>query len=110
MAEEQCEDHFSPTGDAGRAGSVRGGPMKSEYDFTKAKRGAVVASPPGRTRVTIRLDNGILDWFRKQVDDAGGGNYQALINDALLEHIARRREPLESTIRRVIREELRRTG
>jgi uncharacterized protein (DUF4415 family) len=84
--------------------------MKSEYDFTKAKRGAVVASPPGRTRVTIRLDNSVLDWFRKQVDDAGGGNYQALINDALLEHIARRREPLESTIRRVIREELRRTG
>ena len=84
--------------------------MKSEYDFTKAKRGAVVATPPGKTRVTIRLYNGVLDWFRKQVDDTGGGNYQALINDALLEHIARRREPLESTIRRVIREELRRTG
>jgi uncharacterized protein (DUF4415 family) len=84
--------------------------MKSEYDFTKAKRGAVVATPPGKTRVTIRPDNGVLDWFRKQVDDTGGGNYQALINDALLEHIARRREPLESTIRRVIREELRRTG
>ena len=86
------------------------GLMKSEYDFTKAKRGAVVPTPPGKTRVTIRLDNEVLDWFRKQVDDAGGGNYQALINDALLEHIARRREPLESTIRRVIREELRRTG
>jgi uncharacterized protein (DUF4415 family) len=84
--------------------------MKSEYNFTKAKRGAVVATPPGKTRVTIRLDNDVLDWFRKQVDDAGGGSYQALINDALLEHIARRREPLESTIRRVIREELRRTG
>ena len=84
--------------------------MKREYDFTKAKRGAVVPTPPGKTRVTIRLDNEVLDWFRKQVDDAGGGNYQALINDALLEHIARRREPLESTIRRVIREELRRTG
>ena len=84
--------------------------MKSEYDFTKAKRGAVVATPPGKTRVTIRLNNGVLDWFRKQVDDAGGGNYQTLINDALLDHIARRREPLESTIRRVIREELRRTG
>ena len=84
--------------------------MKSEYDFTKAKRGAVVTTPPGKTRVTIRLDNGVLDWFRKQVDDTGGGNYQALINDALLAHIARRREPLESTIRRVIREELRRTG
>jgi len=84
--------------------------MKSEYDFTKAKRGAVIATPPGKTRVTIRLDNDVLDWFRKQVDDAGGGNYQALINDALVEHIARRREPLESTIRRVIREELRRAG
>ena len=84
--------------------------MKSEHDFTKAKRGAVVPTPPGKTRVTIRLDNEALDWFRKQVDNAGGGNYQVLINDALLEHIARRREPLESTIRRVIREELRRTG
>jgi uncharacterized protein (DUF4415 family) len=84
--------------------------MKKEYDFAKAKRGAVIPSPPGKTRVTIRLDNGVLDWFRKQVDESGGGNYQTLINDALLEHIARRREPLESTIRRVIREELRRTG
>ena len=84
--------------------------MKKEYDFSKAKRGAVVRTPPGKTRVTIRLNNEILDWFRKQVDDMGGGNYQTLINEALQEHIARRREPLESTIRRVIREELRRTG
>lgn len=84
--------------------------MKKEYDFTNAKRGAAIPVPPGRTRVTIRLDNSVLDWFRKQVDEAGGGSYQALINDALLEHIARRREPLESTIRRVIREELRRAG
>jgi uncharacterized protein (DUF4415 family) len=84
--------------------------MKKEYDFAKAKRGAVIPSPPGKTRVTIRLDDAVLDWFRKQVDESGGGNYQTLINDALLEHIARRREPLESTIRRVIREELRRTG
>ena len=84
--------------------------MKKEYDFAKAKRGAVAAAPAGKTRVTIRLDNEVLDWFRKQMDDAGGGNYQTLFNDALLEHIARRREPLETTIRRVIREELRRTG
>jgi uncharacterized protein (DUF4415 family) len=84
--------------------------MKREYDLAKAKRGAVIPPPPGKTRVTIRLDNAVLDWFRKQVDESGGGNYQTLINDALLEHIARRREPLESTIRRVIREELRRTG
>jgi uncharacterized protein (DUF4415 family) len=84
--------------------------MKKEYDFTKAKRGAVVATPPGKTRVTIRLENEVLDWFRKQVDSVRGGNYQTLINDALQEHIARVREPLESTIRRVIREELRRAG
>ena len=84
--------------------------MKKEYDFSKAKRGAVVSTPRGKSRDTIRLDQQVLDWFRKQVDDAGGGNYQTLINEALLEHIARRREPLESTIRRLIREELRRAG
>lgn len=84
--------------------------MKKEYDFTKAKRGPIVAAPQGKTRVTIRLDNDILDSFRKVVDDSGGGNYQTLINAALREHLARLREPLESTIRRVIREELRRAG
>ena len=83
--------------------------MKKEYDFTKAKRGPVV-TPPSKTRVTIRLDNDVLDWFRNQVDESGGGNYQKLINDALQEYLARRREPLESTIRRVIRKELRRAG
>jgi uncharacterized protein (DUF4415 family) len=84
--------------------------MKKEYNFRNAKRGPVVPASPGKTRVTIRLDNSILEWFRKEVDEAGGGNYQTLINDALLEHIASRREPIESTIRRVIREELRRAG
>jgi uncharacterized protein (DUF4415 family) len=84
--------------------------MKKEYDFGTAKRGPVVKLPPGKTRVTIRLDNDILDWFRKHVDEAGGGNYQTLINDALREYLAHQREPLESTIRRVLREELRRAG
>jgi uncharacterized protein (DUF4415 family) len=84
--------------------------MKREYDFTKAKRGAVVPPAPGKTRVTIRVDNAILEWFRDRVEAAGGGNYQTLINDALGEYITRQREPLESTLRRVIREELRRAG
>jgi uncharacterized protein (DUF4415 family) len=84
--------------------------MKKEYDFSKAKRGAVIPPAPGTTRVTIRLDNEVLDWFRNQVDESGGGNYQTLINQALQEHLARRREPLESTLRRVIREELQRAG
>lgn len=80
--------------------------MKREYDFRGAKRGAVKRVPKGKTRITIRLDEDILDWFRRQVDRDGGGNYQTLINDALKEHIRRTQEPLEDTLRRVIREEL----
>jgi uncharacterized protein (DUF4415 family) len=80
--------------------------MRREYDFSKAKRGAVLPVPKGKTRITIRLDDDILDWFRRQVNQAGGGNYQSLINDALRQHLRRAREPLEATLRRVIREEL----
>ena len=84
--------------------------MKREYDFSKGKRGPVVAVPPGKTRLTIRLDTDIVDWFRNQVEKAGGGNYQSLMNQALREFIKRSKEPLESTLRRVIREELRKAG
>jgi uncharacterized protein (DUF4415 family) len=84
--------------------------MKDEYDFSNGRRGPVVPTPPGKTRITIRIDDEILDWFREKVSDAGGGNYQTLINDALREHIQREREPLEETLRRVLREELGRTG
>jgi hypothetical protein len=80
--------------------------MKKEYDFSKAKRGAVIPTPPGKTRITIRLDEDILDWFREQVHAAGGGSYQTLINAALRRHIESEREPLEETLRRVIREEI----
>lgn len=84
--------------------------MKKEYDFSKGERGPVRPVPAGKTRVTIRLDDELLDWFRDQVDKAGGGSYQSLINHALREFVNRSREPLESTLRRVIREELRRAG
>jgi len=80
--------------------------MKNEYDFSRGKRGAVVPTPPGKTRITIRLDNDVLEWFRSQVEEAGGGNYQTLINQALREHIERREEPLAETLRRVLREEV----
>ncbi len=80
--------------------------MKEEYDFSQGVRGAVEPLPPGKTRITIRLDDDILDWFREQVHQAGGGNYQTLINRALREHIQDCREPLEATLRRVLREEL----
>ncbi len=81
--------------------------MKKEYDFRKGKRGGVLAVPKGKRRITIRLDEDVLVWFRRQVDDAGGGNYQTLTNQALREYIAEAREPLEKTLRRVIREEIR---
>lgn len=84
--------------------------MKKEYDFGEGKRGPVVPLPPGKTRVTIRVDDDLLNWFRDEVDRAGGGNYQTLMNMALREFVSRKREPLENTLRRVIREELRRTG
>lgn len=82
--------------------------MKKRYDFSKAKRGAVVKAPPGKTRITIRLDEDVIEWFRGQTHEAGGGNYQTLINAALREHMESRVEPLEETLRRVVREELRR--
>ena len=84
--------------------------MKKEYDFSKGRRGPVLKTPPGKTRVTIRLDDDLLDWFRQQVDDAGGGNYQTLINEALRSFMHQKRESLETTLRRVIRDELRRVG
>jgi hypothetical protein len=80
--------------------------MRREYDFSKGRRGPVLKPSPGKTRITIRLDNEVLDWFRARVHAAGGGNYQSLINQALVEHIGARREPLEQTLRRVLREEL----
>ena len=84
--------------------------MRKQYDFSKAKRGPVLPAPKGKTRITIRLDDDLLGWFKEQVNAAGGGNYQTLINTALREHIRRRNEPLETTLRRVLREELRSAG
>ncbi len=84
--------------------------MRKEYDFSKGKRGPVVAPVGGKTRITIRLDDEVIEWFKTQVDKAGGGNYQSLMNRALREYITQRREPLEETLRRVVREELRHSG
>ena len=80
--------------------------MKKEYNFSKGKRGAVRPAPKGKTRITIRIDDDILDWFRGEVDAAGGGNYQTLINNALREYITSQQEPIEVILRRVVREEL----
>lgn len=84
--------------------------MKDEYDFTQGKRGPVLPISPGKTRITIRIDSDVLDWFRLAADHAGGGSYQTLINQALREHMQSQKEPLEATLRRVVREELRSAG
>jgi uncharacterized protein (DUF4415 family) len=80
--------------------------MKDEYDFSKGKRGAIDPLPPGKERITIRLDKDILDWFRQQVTQQGGGNYQSNINQVLREYILSHQAPLEELLRRVVREEL----
>lgn len=81
--------------------------MKKQYDFSKGRRGAVVPPARGKSRITIRLDDEILNWFRREVNDAGGGNYQTLINDALRAYIKKQPESLEKIVRRVVREEVR---
>lgn len=79
-------------------------------DFSKGKRGAVVRSDPNKVRITIRLDGDIIEHFKNQVHAAGGGNYQTLINDALCAQIQSESRPLEDTLRKVIREELKLAG
>ena len=81
--------------------------MRDEYDFSGSRRGPIVRS--SKERITIRLDPAVIQWFREQVSD--GGNYQTLINNALLEHIQRQSgTDLETTLRRVLREELRKAS
>ena len=83
--------------------------MSKGHDFSKGKRGAVLKTS-GKTRITIRLDDDLLQWFREQAHAAGGGSYQTMINIALREYVTASKEPLKKTLRTVIREELSRYG
>ena len=76
-----------------------------EIDFSNAKRGAVIPLEPGKTKISIRLDNAVIEHFRRQVEQAGGGNYQTLINDALVAYI--KQSAVLDAVRQVVREELR---
>jgi uncharacterized protein (DUF4415 family) len=80
--------------------------MRDEYDFSKAKRGAVIASP-GKTRITIMLDDDVIEAFRARADAEGQG-YQTLINAVLRESIsgAKQKPITAATLRRILREEL----
>ena len=75
-----------------------------DIDFARARRGAVIKSEPGKSKITIRLDNQILDHFRSIVESAGGGNYQTLINEALVAYI--QQKTVLEAVRQVVREEV----
>jgi uncharacterized protein (DUF4415 family) len=82
--------------------------MKEEYDFRQGKRGAVIPQP-GKTRITRYIDNDVLEIFRQRAENIGTG-YQTMMNQALREYLDKSSTPIdESTLRRVIREELQRT-
>ena len=83
--------------------------MKKEYDFGKAKRGAVV-SQKGKTRISIYIDNDVLEEFRSRADESGKG-YQTMMNEALRAYLGKSARPVdEITLRRILREELKTTG
>ena len=79
--------------------------MEKEYDFSKGKRGPI-RSNKGKTRITIYIDDDIIDAYRQISDDVGRG-YQTLINQALRETLDKKTAPLDArTLRRILREEL----
>ena len=84
--------------------------MKQEYDFSKGKRGRIVIPEPeqrGKTRITIRLDEDLVDHFIKEAERSrGSAGYQTLINDALRQHVEGKAPKLEDTLRRILREEI----
>ena len=83
--------------------------MKNEYDFRKGKRGAVIPQR-GKTRITVYVDNDVLEELRKRADAAGRG-YQTLLNELLRQHLGKTKRPLdEESLRRILREELQTVG
>jgi uncharacterized protein (DUF4415 family) len=80
--------------------------MRDEYDFKGGKRGPVIASP-GKTRITMMLDDDTIEAFRRRAEEAGRG-YQTMINDALRAYLAEDNRPVTAKVlRKILREELR---
>jgi uncharacterized protein (DUF4415 family) len=84
--------------------------MKNRYDFSQGRRGRILPpepEPEGKTRITIRLDQDIVDRFFELAEQSGGTTgYQTLINRALKEYLEGKALRFEDTLRRIIREEL----
>jgi uncharacterized protein (DUF4415 family) len=85
--------------------------MKGHYNFSKGKQGRVVPEQQleqGKVKITIRLDQDIVDRFFQVAEQSGGAvGYQTLINSALREYLDGKAPKIEDTLRRIIREELR---
>ena len=75
-----------------------------DIDFSSAKRGPVIPIEAGKTKISIRIDNAVIDYFRGQVEQANSGNYQTLMNDALVAFI--QQKSVIDAVRQVVREEL----
>lgn len=79
--------------------------MRAEYDFSKGKRGAVIPQK-GKTRISIFIDNSVLEAFRARAEKAGTG-YQTMMNDALRQYLSEADQPVtEKTLRQVLRQEM----
>jgi uncharacterized protein (DUF4415 family) len=83
--------------------------IAEEYDFGQATRGPVIPPTSGKTRITIRLDNDLLQWFHDRVEAQGGGSYQAL-RAYIVQQSGLTEAKLEALLRRVIRDELQHAG
>ena len=79
-------------------------PMTDEFE--NARRGPVIPPDPSKVRITIRLDPEVIDHFKEEVSEAGGGNYQTLINRVLRDYVEGREKGLDRRIRKIVREEL----
>ena len=71
---------------------------RAEYDFSKGKRGVVI-SQKGKTRISIFIDNAVLDAFRTRAEKAGTG-YQTMMNEALRQYLAEAHQPVTEKVLR----------
>jgi hypothetical protein len=79
--------------------------MRAEYDFSKGKRGALITAK-GKTRITIYIDDAVLDEFRARAERSGSG-YQTMMNVALKAFLEKNEKPVTAAVlRQIIREEV----
>ena len=79
--------------------------MRTEYDFSKAVRTALIVNK-GKTRISIFIDNAVLDAFRAKAESAGVG-YQTMMNHALKQFLSESARPItETSLRQILKEVL----